>query len=56
MSDYVELGYVKDTTGRHHKVTWSEYYRFVYAGGTKVGEAASAKEAMMKAEAWSVQN
>lgn len=49
------IGKVKSGNGKTYEVRWDEYSKDVYvdyAGGSHVGTASSAGEAMRKAEAW----
>jgi hypothetical protein len=50
-----EIGRVKSGSGKSYEVKWDSLSHDVYvsyAGWTHVGKAASAGEAMSKAEAW----
>lgn len=51
-TDYAELGEVKAQDGCLYTVTWSASEQKIYCGHHLIGEAPSAFEAKLKAEAW----
>ena len=49
------IGRVKSGKGKSYEVKWNQSDRNVYVswgGWTKVGQSSSARDAMIKAEAW----
>jgi hypothetical protein len=51
----IVLGRVKSPSGKSWEVKWDPVTKDLYVGGTHIGKAFDAKEAMYKAEAVSVQ-